>query len=44
VEEELKNELNLIIEDVVEVVYKYEKQFLNHKDELLEMKSISTQP
>ena len=38
------DELTLIVEDVVEVVNKYEKQFLNHKDELLEMKSISTQP
>jgi len=43
-EEELTDELTLIVEDVVEVVNKYEKQFLNHKDELLEMKSISTQP
>ena len=41
-EEELTDELTLIVEDVIEVVNKYEKQFLNHKDELLEMKSIST--
>tara|TARA_B100001971_G_scaffold208770_2_gene231185 strand:- start:898 stop:2109 length:1212 start_codon:yes stop_codon:yes gene_type:complete len=45
-EEELTNELTLIVEDVIEVVNKYEKEFLNHKDELLKMKSISssTQP
>jgi len=41
-EEELTNELTLIVEDVIEVVNKYEKQFLNHKDELLDMKSLST--
>jgi hypothetical protein len=43
-EEELRNELSLIIEDIVLIVNKYEKQFLNHKDELLEMKSLLIQP
>ncbi len=43
-EEELTNELSLIVEDVDGIVKKYEKQFLNHKDELLEMKSFSIQP
>jgi hypothetical protein len=36
---ELTNELSSIVEDVTRVVDKYEKQFLNHKDELLKMKS-----